>query len=107
MANLTKRYLDYDGLVVFLNNLKEYIADRISEINGSNINAYDKDEDNPLHTTDPDGYKTIAEQLQALWEAIGVGGDGSLSITEKIENIIGEYVKAINTPTSRIDLLYL
>ena len=101
MANLTKQYLDYDGLVVFLNNLKEYIADRISEINGSNVNAYDKDEDNPLHTTDPNGYKTIAEQLQALWEAIGVGGDGNLSITEKIENIIGEYVKAINTPTSQ------
>ena len=98
MADLNKKFLDYGGLSIFLSKLQEYIADRITEINGSNVNAFAKDSDNPLHLTDPDKYKTISSQLQALWEAIGVGGDGDLSITDKIENIIGEYVKSISEP---------
>ena len=77
--------MDYAGLDIFTNMLAEYIENRIGKINGSNVKAWPVGYDKPVN------YETIADNLNELWKIIG-SGEGDVSITEKIENIIGEYV---------------
>lgn len=84
--NLTK-YLDYNGLGQFLAKLKEYIADRISEVNGSNLNLYNSGETNP----------TITSEIEKIWTVLGEGGD--VSISGQIQSILGQYVKDIQQGT--------
>ena len=90
MANLNEnltKYLDYNGLGQFLVKLKEYIADRISEVNGSNLNLYNSGETNP----------TIASEIERIWTVLGEGGD--VSISGQIQSILGQYVKDIQQGT--------
>ena len=84
--NLTK-YLDYNGLGQFLVKLKEYIADKISEVNGSNLNLYNSGETNP----------TIASEIEKIWTVLGEGGD--VSISSQIQSILDQYVKDIQQGT--------
>lgn len=97
MADLNTKYLDYTGLGIFLSKLKEYIENRISEINGTNLNLNASGVDNP----------TITSQIEDLWATIGTtdGSDGS--IIENIEKILDEYVKSISIPTSQSQPLKL
>jgi hypothetical protein len=105
MADLKNKYLNYTGLGTFTNLLAEYIENRIGKINGSNVNAYAQNSDKPV------AYETISDNLNALWKAIGVDGGGSgdidISITEKLEGVLGEYVKSIATPTNQTEKLKL
>lgn len=91
MADLNTKYLDYTGLGIFLSKLKEYIENRISEINGTNLNLRASGEDNP----------TLTSQIEDLWAAIGSTDGSGGSIIENIEKILGEYVKSISTPTEQ------
>lgn len=97
MADLNTKYLDYEGLGIFLSKLKEYIENRISQINGTNLKLKASGEDNP----------TLTSQIEALWEAIGTTDGSGGSIIENIEKILGEYVKSISTPTTQSQPLKL
>ena len=91
MANLNTKYLDYDGLTKFLSKLQEYIANRISEINGTNLYLNASGTNNP----------TITSQINDLWGAIGTTDGEGGTIVENIEKILGEYVKKIQEPTTQ------
>ena len=90
MADLNTKYLDYVGLTKFLSKLQEYIANRISEINGTTIYL------------DTSKANTITSQINDLWEAIGTTeGEEGGTIVENIDKILKEYVKSINEPDSQ------
>lgn len=89
MATLSTKYLDHDGLRIFLSKIKEYISTEISKISGEDLKLYDNNANNP----------TITSQLEAIWELLG-SPDGSSggSLIESIQTVLDEYVKNISVP---------
>ena len=90
MAALTNKFLNYEGLTQFLNKLKEYIGSEIKKVNGENLFLYPGEQEEGKNPS-------ITSQIEDLWGVLGQGSEGG-SLTEKIENIIGEYVKSISDP---------
>lgn len=79
----TQKYLDWYGLGLFWNKLRQYITNQILGIDGTKI----------LLDNNANNSPTVSSQIEDIWNAIGDTGDGSLS--GNIENILGAYVKSV------------
>lgn len=79
----TQKYLDWYGLGLFWNKLRQYITNQILGIDGTKI----------LLDNNANNSPTVSSQIEDIWNAIGDTGDGSLS--GNIENILGAYIKSV------------
>ena len=81
----TQKYLDWYGLGLFWNKLRQYISNQILDIDGKSIVLDNDTSDSP----------TVTSQINELWEAIGSTTGSGGSISENIQNILGAYIKSI------------
>lgn len=89
MANLTSKYLDLSGLNQFWTRAKEYISKEILSIDGTKILLRNSNNDS----------KSVTDEIESLWQAIGDTGENGGNIAGNVSQILGAYIKSFKGAT--------